>query len=690
MTENTHSITSGQTSGKPRNGGTGQPAAAEGQRPRRSGGRGGQAGQSGQGGQGGQTAGRGQAARPQGGQPANSGREAASAAPAASPGARRPEPQGAVRRDATGTVPVAPEQNNAGTAGNGAGRRTGRGRGRGRAQQPAELAPKIQVIPLGGLGEVGKNMTVIRYENDMVVVDAGLAFPEEELLGIDIVIPDITFLLENKDKVRGLVLTHGHEDHIGGVPYLLKQMDIPVFGTPLTLGLVEGKLTEHGLVMPEGSRAVKPGETIKVGPFTVDFVRVNHSIPDAVSLALHTPAGTVVHTGDFKFDHTPVDGQPADFQKLAELGNQGVLVLLADSTNAERPGFTPSERVVRAALDEVIGKAEGRVLVATFASNVHRMQQVIDASYKFNRKVAVVGRSMENTVEVARELGYLRIPEGTLVEVEEMDRFPANQLTLLTTGSQGEPMSALTRMSVSEHKRVEILPGDTVLIAATPVPGNEKMVSRTINNLYKRGAKVIHPPKMLVHVSGHASQEEQKLMLNLIRPRYFVPVHGEYRMLIHHAQLAEDTGVPRANILIGENGTVFEFSRDSAAIVSKVTAGQTLVDGLGVGDVGNIVLRDRKQLSQDGILIVVVALDKNSGMVVSGPDVVTRGFVYVRESEALMEEAKVRVREALEDCEDRHITEWSTIKNNVRDALGKFLYDRTRRRPMILPIIMEV
>ncbi|MGE5589929.1 MAG: ribonuclease J [Bacillota bacterium] len=548
----------------------------------------------------------------------------------------------------------------------------------------------MQVIPLGGLGEVGKNMTVIRYENDMIVVDAGLAFPEEELLGIDIVIPDITFLLENKDKVRGLVLTHGHEDHIGGVPYLLKQMDIPVFGTPLTLGLVEGKLTEHGLVMPEGSRAVKPGETIKVGPFTVDFVRVNHSIPDAVSLALHTPAGTVVHTGDFKFDHTPVDGQPADFQKLAELGNQGVLVLLADSTNAERPGFTPSERVVGAALDEVIGKAEGRVLVATFASNVHRMQQVIDASYKFNRKVAVVGRSMENTVEVAHELGYLRIPEGTLVEVEEMDRFPANQLTLLTTGSQGEPMSALTRMSVSEHKRVEIIPGDTVLIAATPVPGNEKMVSRTINNLYKRGAKVIYPPKMLVHVSGHASQEEQKLMLNLIRPKYFVPVHGEYRMLIHHAQLAEATGVLRPNILIGENGTVFEFSRDSAAIVSKVTAGQTLVDGLGVGDVGNIVLRDRKQLSQDGILIVVVALDKNSGMVVSGPDVVTRGFVYVRESEALMEEAKTRVREALEDCEDRHITEWSTIKNNVRDALGKFLYDKTRRRPMILPIIMEV
>ncbi|MCL5677210.1 MAG: ribonuclease J [Firmicutes bacterium] len=549
---------------------------------------------------------------------------------------------------------------------------------------------KIQVIPLGGLGEVGKNMTVIRYQDDIVVVDAGLAFPEEELLGIDIVIPDFSYLLENRDKVRGLLLTHGHEDHIGAVSYVLKQLDIPVFGTPLTLGLVEGKLAEHGLVMPEGSRAVKPGESIQVAAFTVDFVRVNHSIPDAVSLALHCPVGTIVHTGDFKFDHTPVDGQPADFHKFAELGNQGVLVLLADSTNAERPGFTPSERVVGAALDDIISKAEGRVLVATFASNVHRMQQVIDSAYKFGRKVAVVGRSMENTVAVAQGLGYLQVAEGTLVDVEELGRFPVNQIVILTTGSQGEPMSALTRMSVSDHKRVEIIPGDTVLIAATPVPGNEKMVSRTINNLYKRGATVIHPPKMLVHVSGHASQEEQKLMINLVRPKFFVPVHGEQRMLVHHAQLAEATGVPRPNILIGENGTVFEFSRDSAAISGKVTAGQTLVDGLGVGDVGNIVLRDRKQLSQDGIVIVVVAMDRNSGLTVSGPDVVTRGFVYVRESEQLMDETKAKVREALDDCEERRITEWSTIKSNVRDALGKFLYDRTRRRPMILPIILEV
>ncbi|MHB9145945.1 MAG: ribonuclease J [Symbiobacteriia bacterium] len=548
----------------------------------------------------------------------------------------------------------------------------------------------MQIIPLGGLGEIGKNMTVIRYQDTIVIVDAGLAFPEEELLGIDIVIPDFTYLLENRDKVKGLILTHGHEDHIGAVPYLLKQLDVPIYGTPLTLGLVEGKLTEHGLVMPEGSRAVKAGEPLRVGGFDVDLIHVNHSIPDAVAVAIHTPVGTLVHTGDFKFDHTPVDGQPADFSKLAQLGDQGVLVLMMDSTNAERPGFTPSERVVGYALDDIIGKAEGRVLVATFASNVHRMQQVITAAHKFNRHVAVVGRSMENTVSVAMELGYLDVPEGILVEVEEIARFPANQLVLLTTGSQGEPMSALTRMSNADHKRVEIIPGDTVLIAATPVPGNEKMVSRTINNLYRRGAEVIYPPKMLVHVSGHASQEEQKLMLNLVRPKFFVPVHGEYRMLIHNAQLAEATGVPRPNILIGDNGTVYEFTRDSAAIVGRVTSGQTLVDGLGVGDVGNIVLRDRKQLSQDGILIVVVAIDKESGLVVTGPDIVTRGFVYVRESEQLMDEARERVREALEDCETRRISDWSTIKTNVRDALGKFLFDKMRRRPMILPIIIEV
>lgn len=573
--------------------------------------------------------------------------------------------------------------------------RRGRGqsqrRGRGEAQAPAvDPAAKLQIIPLGGLGEIGKNMTVIRYQDTIVIVDAGLAFPEEELLGIDVVIPDISYLIENKDKVKGLILTHGHEDHIGAVPYVLKQLDIPVYGTPLTLGLVEGKLTEHGLVMPEGSRAVKAGEPLRVGGFDVDLVHVNHSIPDAVAVAIHTPVGTLVHTGDFKFDHTPVDGQPADFSKLAELGDKGVLVLMMDSTNAERPGFTPSERIVGKALDDIIGSAEGRVLVATFASNVHRMQQVVAAAHKFNRRVAVVGRSMENTVEVARELGYLDIPEGTLIDVEEMERFPANQLVLLTTGSQGEPMSALTRMSNADHKRVEIIPGDTVLIAATPVPGNEKMVSRTINNLYRRGAEVIYPPKMLVHVSGHASQEEQKLMLNLVRPKFFVPVHGEYRMLIHNAQSAEATGVPSANILIGDNGTVFEFTRDSAAIVGRVTAGQTLIDGLGVGDVGNIVLRDRKQLSQDGILIVVVAIDKESGLVVSGPDVVTRGFVYVRESEQLMDEARDKVREALEDCEARRITEWSALKTNMRDALGKFLFDKTRRRPMILPIIVEV
>lgn len=549
---------------------------------------------------------------------------------------------------------------------------------------------KLYVIPLGGLGEIGKNCTAFQYGNEIVVVDAGLSFPDEEMLGIDIVIPDYTFLIENRDKVKALLVTHGHEDHIGGVSYLLRHLAIPVIATRLTLGMIEGKLNEAGIPLPAGSRPVKAGESLRIGNFLAEFIRVNHSIPDAVAIALTTPVGTLLHTGDFKFDQTPVDNEPTDYARLTELGQQGILCLLSDSTNAERPGFTPSERSVGASIHRIFGAAKGRVLMATFASNVHRLQQAIDACVKLGKKLAVVGRSMENTINVALQLGYLNCPEGTILTIEELKRVPLHNQVILTTGSQGEPMSALTRMSVNDHKSIEIMPGDTVLLAATPIPGNEKSVGRTINNLYRRGAEVIYGREAGVHVSGHGAQEEQKLMLNLTKPKFFVPVHGEYRMLLHHKRLAEQCGVLAENILIGENGTVFEFTRDTAAIGGKVTSGQVLVDGLGVGDVGNIVLRDRKQLSQDGILIVVVAMDREAGVIMGGPDIVSRGFVYVRESEGLLEEAKERVKNALYDQLERGTTEWAVLKSGVRDVLGKYLYDKTRRRPMILPIIMEV
>jgi ribonuclease J len=549
---------------------------------------------------------------------------------------------------------------------------------------------KLYVIPLGGLGEIGKNCTAVQYGNEIVVIDAGLSFPDEEMLGIDIVIPDFTYLIENREKVKALLVTHGHEDHIGGVSYLLRHLNIPVITARLTLGMIEGKLNEAGIPLPPGSRPVKAGERLRIGNFLVEFVRVNHSIPDSFAIALTTPVGTILHTGDFKFDQTPVDNEPADYRRLSELGQQGILALLSDSTNAERPGYTPSERVVGHAIDRIFSQAKGRVLMATFASNVHRLQQALDACVRQGKKMAVVGRSMENTVNIAMQLGYLSAPEGTIVSVEELKRFPLQNQVILTTGSQGEPMSALTRMSVNDHKSIEIIPGDTVLIAATPIPGNEKSVGRTINNLYRRGAEVIYDRAAGVHVSGHGAQEEQKLMINLTKPKFFVPVHGEYRMLLHHKRLAEQCGIPSENILIGENGTVFEFTQDSAQIVGKVTSGQVLVDGLGVGDVGNIVLRDRKQLSQDGILIVVVAMDREAGVIMGGPDIVSRGFVYVRESEGLLEEAKERVKNALYDQLERGATEWAVLKSGVRDVLGKYLYEKTRRRPMILPIIMEV
>ncbi len=553
----------------------------------------------------------------------------------------------------------------------------------------AKTQNKVQIIPLGGLGEIGKNMTVFRYGDDIILIDAGLMFPEDDMLGIDLVIPDFNYLIENKEKVKGIFLTHGHEDHIGALPYVLKQINVPVYGTALTLGILQGRLKENG-VSSEGLKTIKPGDRINAGVFKLEFIRVNHSIPDAVSIVINTPIGTIIHTGDFKFDHTPVDGQVTQFNKFAEFGDKGVLALLADSTNAERPGITPSEKIVGQTFDDEFRYAKNRIIVATFSSNVHRIQQVIDSAVKYKRKVAVIGRSMINVVNIALELGYLKAPEGVIIDIDETNNYTANQIVIITTGSQGEPMSALTRMAMNDHKKVGIMPGDTVIISATPIPGNEKLVARTIDHLYKLGADVVYEKSNGVHVSGHASREEIKLMHNLVRPKFFIPVHGEYRHLIKHAGLAQDLGMPKENIVIAENGCVIELTRNSIGIAGRIPAGKILVDGLGVGDVGNIVLRDRRQLSQDGIMIVVVTIDKEACQVVSGPDIVSRGFVYVREAEGLMDEARDKVQCALEKCEESGTSEWSVIKSTIRDSLGRFLYERTRRRPMILPIIMEI
>lgn len=546
---------------------------------------------------------------------------------------------------------------------------------------------KLSIIPLGGVGEIGKNMTAYVYGNDIIVVDAGLKFPEEEMLGIDIVIPDISYLLENKDKVRGIFLTHGHEDHIGGLPYVLKSLNVPVYGTKLTLGLVAGKLKEHGLSDAVRLIEIDGKSKVKTGVFQVSFFYVNHSIPDAGGFAIETPAGLVVQTGDFKFDHTPVDGRSADLQKLAGYGERGVLALVADSTNAERTGFTPSERVVGRAIDDIVARTDGRLILATFASNIHRLQQVFESAERHGRKVAVVGRSMVNNIQVAIELGYLHIHPNTMIDADDLGKFPVNEVVILCTGSQGEPMSALTRMARGAHRKIEIYPGDTVVIASSPIPGNELSISRTIDQLFKIGANVIYQG---VHVSGHGSQEDLKLMLNLVKPKYFVPVHGEFRMQRRHALLAEDTGVTPENIFILDLGEVLDFDDSGVRLAGKVTAGMVMIDGLGVGDVGNIVLRDRKLLSQDGILVVVVTLGKTTGAILSGPDIISRGFVYVRESEVLLEEASSLVEKTLSRLMADHVSEWSSLKTAVRDTLGRFLYERTRRRPMILPIIMEV
>ncbi|MBE3573964.1 MAG: ribonuclease J [Firmicutes bacterium] len=554
----------------------------------------------------------------------------------------------------------------------------------------AKNGEKLRVIPLGGLGEIGKNMMVLEYGNDLIVIDSGLEFPDDELLGIDLVIPDFSYLVENKNRLRAVVLTHGHEDHIGALPYVLKELRVPVYGTRLTLGLVKGKLEEFDLGYDPDFRVVKAGDKVPIGCFEVEFIHVNHSIADSVALGIKTPVGYVIHTGDYKIDQTPVDGEVMDLHTFAAYGHRGVLLLMSDSTNVERPGFTQSERSVGEAFEEAFERVRGRIIIASFASNVHRIQQIMDAAAHHRRKVAVVGRSVEKVVDIALELGYLRVPDHTLVDVDTIDHLPAHQVVIITTGTQGEPMSALSRIAMSEHKKVSILPGDTVIISANPIPGNERLVSRVVNHLFRQGAEVIYERFSGMHASGHASQEEQKLMLNLVRPRYFMPVHGEYRHLKRHALMAEELGIPSSNVFVMENGDVLELTSHSARLGERVNAGKVLVDGLGVGDVGNIVLRDRRLLAQDGILIVVVTINKQTGAVIAGPDIISRGFVYMREAESLVEEAKARVRQALGECEANQVTEWGSIKNSVRDALSTFIYDKIHRRPMILPIVMEV
>lgn len=549
---------------------------------------------------------------------------------------------------------------------------------------------KLKLIPLGGMQEIGKNMMAIEYKDTIIVIDCGLAFPDEEMLGIDLVIPDVSYLVKNKEKVSAIFLTHGHEDHIGALPYVLPQINVPVYGTKLTLGLVGNKLKEHGLLSSVELITIKPKDKIKIGEFEVEFIKISHSIADSVGMAIHTPVGVIVHTGDFKIDYQPIDGEKMDLHRFAELGKHGVLALLCESTNVERPGYTMSESTVGSSFIELFRDVKGRIIIATFASNIHRVQQAINASVMFGRKVAVVGRSMVNVLSVATELGYMEIPDGVIIDVDSIEKYPSDKVTIITTGSQGEAMAALSRMAASDHRKVEIMPNDRVIISAAPIPGNEKLVTRVINQLFKKGADVIYESLADIHVSGHACQEELKLMHALVKPKFFVPVHGEYKHLKQHAKLAENMGLEKENIFILDNGSVLELTKDSAKTNGTVTAGKVLVDGLGVGDVGNIVLRDRKHLSQDGLIVIVVTMSKELGQVIAGPDIISRGFVYVRESEDLMDEAKSIVKEALAKCEEKQITEWGTIKSQVKDSLKEFIYSKTKRNPMILPIIMEI
>jgi ribonuclease J len=549
---------------------------------------------------------------------------------------------------------------------------------------------KLKIIPLGGLLEIGKNITVFEYENDIILVDCGLAFPEDDMLGIDLVIPDLTYLEKNKEKIRGLVITHGHEDHIGSIPYLLKQINVPIYATKLTIGLIEHKLEEHRLLRSANLNVVNPGQTVDFGTMKVEFIRTTHSIPDACSLAIHTPAGVVVHTGDFKIDYTPIDGEMMDFGRLAELGNRGVLALMSDSTNSERKGYTMSESTVGEVLDKLFINCTKRIVVATFSSNVHRVQQIVNSAVKYGRKVAICGRSMINTIETARKFGYIKVPDNVFIDIDMIKSYPDDRLTIITTGSQGETMSALTRMASGEHKKVQITPNDLIIISANPIPGNENAVSKVIDDLMKIGAEVVYNALEDIHVSGHACQEEQKLMISLVKPKYFIPVHGEYRQLIAHSETAKKVGVNPENIFIMTNGRILELNEYEAKLTGTVPVGRIMVDGLGVGDVGNIVLRDRQRLSQDGLIIIVLTMDSVTGTVVAGPDVLSRGFVYVRDSENLMEEIKKLLRAKISEFEEKHITDWATIKSLLREELRDYIYKKTKRDPMILPIIMEV
>ncbi len=542
----------------------------------------------------------------------------------------------------------------------------------------------LKIIPLGGVGQIGKNMMVFEYDDQLLIVDCGLMFPESDMLGIDIVIPDMDYVFERKDRVRAIIVTHGHEDHVGGLPYLMRHVHAPLYATRLTRGLIEVKLREHHLLADAELHTVSPKDVLHLDPFTVEFFRVCHSIPDGVGLGITTPVGLVVHSGDFKFDQTPVDGKLTDFAKLAELGGRGVLALFSDSTNSETAGHTPSEQVVGETFDRIFAQAKGRIIVATFASNISRVQQVIDMARKYNRRMGIIGRSMVNYAKKAAELGYLDLPAEELLTPQQMNELPPHKVAIACTGSQGEPTSALVRMALGEHRTVNIRPGDSVVVSATPIPGNEELVNRTINNLFRAGAEVYHHERMQVHVSGHASREEHKLMLNLVRPRFFVPIHGEYRHLVHHALMAEQVGVPRENIFVVESGTVLEFGPDWGRVNGQVTEGHVMVDGLGVGDVGNVVLRDRHLLSRDGFVVVVVGVDAESGQVVVGPDIITRGFVYIRESGDLIEEASQRVREALQRGAG------PVAASVVKSTLASFLYEQTKRRPMILPVVIEL
>jgi len=557
-------------------------------------------------------------------------------------------------------------------------------------KQNTHSGSKVRVMMLGGLNEIGKNLAVIEYENDMIIIDCGLAFPDEEMLGVDLVIPDYTYLEKNADRIRGILLTHGHEDHIGGLPYLLKTLDVPVYGTRLTLGILENKLAEHKLLGERELVTVEAGTMLRLGVFKCEFIRANHSIADACMIAIRTPEGTILHTGDFKLDVSPIGGEMMDLTRIGEYGREGILLLMCESTNVDHPGFTPSERKVGFSLDHIfMTNTDKRIIIATFSSNVHRVQQIINASAKFGRKVAVTGRSMLNVVGAAVRLGYMDVPQGVLIDIADINKYPQEMITIVTTGSQGEPMSALYRMAFADHSQVTLTPKDLVVLSSHAIPGNEKLVGKIINEMYKRGVSVYHD-EAVVHVSGHACQEELKLIHALTKPKFFMPIHGEYHHLMQHKELAEYMGMDPANIFICDIGQVLELDRDSCRKNGTVPAGRMLVDGYGVGDVGNIVLRDRRHLAQDGLIVVVATVDADEGLIISGPDIISRGFVYVRESEELMDEVRELVRKVLNDTLSSGATEWNQMKTGVKDALSKYLYNKTKRKPMILPVIMNV